>query len=141
MTATTVERDTPERDIGWSTLHEILGADSQVFLKGEMVAINASGLLVKATSTAGQIPCGRCEETYTTGTSNTRKIKFRSGIFKWANEGTAPVVQATVGRDCFVQDNQTVRVSDDTSSIAGKVYELDADGGVWVNQPFPIVLT
>lgn len=138
--ATSVERSTLEMAAPYQMCHEKLAADSQTFLKGCMVAINAAGLLVVASSTAGQIPCGRCEETYTTGSSNTKKIKFTSGIFKWDNLGGSPVVAATVGRDCFVQDNCTVRVDDDTSSIAGKVYQLDSDG-VWVSQPFPLVIT
>ncbi len=140
MAAITEQRDTLERQTGHSLVHELLGASSHTFIKGGMVAINATGLLVMASSTAGEIPCGRCEENIVTGAANTRKVKFKSGIFKWANEGTAPVVQASVGRDCFVQDNATVRVSDDTSSIAGKVYEVESDG-VWVSQPFPLVIT
>lgn len=138
MTATLVERDTQERDSTFGMLHEVLAADSQAFLKGELVSINASGKLVKATSTASETCAGRCEETVTTLTSNTRKVKFRSGIFKWANLGGAPVTQARVGLTCFIEDNQTVRIDDSTSSVAGRVYELDADGGVWVSTPFPL---
>jgi hypothetical protein len=140
MTAITEQRDTRERHVTYTNLWDHLAASSHTFIKGGMVAINATGLLVMASSTAGEIPCGRCEENVVTGAGNTRKVKFKSGVFKWANEGTAPVVQATVGRDCFVQDNATVRVSDDTSSVAGKVVELDTDG-VWVSQPFPLVIT
>lgn len=140
MAALTTQRDTPERDSSFGQLNEQLAGSSLTFFKGQMVAISAAGLLVPATAAAGIIPCGRCEENVTTGAGNTRKVKFRSGVFKWANLGGDLVTQALVGRDCSVQDDQTVRATAAGSSIAGKVYELDADG-VWVSQPFPLVIS
>lgn len=141
--AITAQRDTQERLVGWSTIHHIQGADSTTFIKGGMVAVNASGKLVMASSAAGLKIVGRCEEDYVTVASNTRKIKCKSGIFKWKNTGGAPVVQASLGlrTPIYIEDNETVRVSDDTSSPAGWAYEVESDG-VWVVQDFcnPVVV-
>jgi hypothetical protein len=131
--AITEQRDTQERLISFSEVHEILGASSTTFIKGGMVAINAAGLLVMASSATGLRAVGRCEENVVTGAGNTRLIKCKTGIFKWANAGAAPVVQASLATHCFIEDNETVRVSDDTSSFAGRVLEVVSDG-VWVAQ-------
>jgi hypothetical protein len=134
--ASTEQRDTQERMSPVSDVHELLAADSITFIKGCLVAKNASGLLVMASSTAGLIAMGRCEENVVTGIGNTRKVKFKTGTFKWNNAGANPVIQSGVGETCWIHDNDTVRQADDTSSQAGVVVELDTDG-VWVHTSHP----
>lgn len=136
--ATTTQRDTLERMNPGSNVYELLAADSQTFIKGIIVCKNASGLLVPASKATGLVAVGRCEENVTTGVSNTRKVKFKAGTFKWGNAAGNPVIQSGVGETCWIEDNETVRQNSDTASTsqAGVVEELDSDG-VWVNTVHP----
>jgi hypothetical protein len=131
--AVTTQRDTLERYNPESNIVEIQGTDSITFIKGAMAAVViATGKLTIGAVTAGLRGIGRLEENYVTGASNTRKIKVKTGTFKWKNSGASPVVQADLGKFVFIEDNETVKHTVGTAGIAGVVFELDADGGVWV---------
>lgn len=137
----TVQRDTLERCVGWSMTHDVLALSSTTFFKGQMVAISAAGLLIPAVnSVAANTTIGRCEENIVTGAGNTRKVKVRCSVFKWANKGGDLVTQALLYKDCFVEDDFTVKATVGTSATAGRVMEIEADG-VWVSQPFPLPIT
>jgi hypothetical protein len=131
--AVTSQRDTRERYNPESNIVEIQGADSTTFIKGALACRdNATGRLVMGTGgVATHVAVGRCEENFVTGAGNTRKIKVKTGTFKWANSGASPVVAANLGQHVFIEDNETVRRATATSSVAGVVFELDTDG-VWV---------
>jgi hypothetical protein len=61
--------------------------------------------------------------------------RVRRGIFKFANSSAGDAIaQANVGVDCYIVDDQTVALTSgpNTRSRAGKVTEIDADGGIWV---------
>lgn len=142
MAATTVDRDTKEMESPFAFYHSVLGTDSTQYLKGELVGIDLdTGKLVKAV--AGDLTIqviGRCEENYLTGSSNTRKIRVKSGIFNYASGATfEAIVVADRGQVCYVLDNQTVGLSGATgaNALAGRIYDVDSDG-VWVATHFPM---
>jgi hypothetical protein len=143
MAALTADRDTLELASSISQRHAQVGADSTQFYKGGIVVLDqADGKLKKAFVATTLVAIGRCEENVLTGTSNTRKINARSGIFKYANSASADLIALTdVGKDCYLVDDQTVAKTNGTStrSKAGKVYDVDADGSVWVEFTYGIV--
>jgi len=142
MAALTADRDTLEKAAPFSSLQAEVGASSTQFYKGGIVVLDqADGLLKKATTATGLIALGRCEENILTPASNTRKIKCRSGIFKYANSAAADLIAADdIGKDCYIVDDQTVALTSNTNarSRAGKVHSVDTDGGVYVAFTFPL---
>jgi hypothetical protein len=143
MAALDDNRDTKEMACPWAFRHEVLGGTSQDFFIGQLVAIDsADGRLYPAASGDLNLQvCGRCEEEYSTGASETtKKIKFKSGIFAYDSGGTFEAIAADDrGKVCYVVDDQTVGVSGATgaNAIAGRVYDVDSYG-VWVAIQFPL---
>jgi hypothetical protein len=122
--ALTDNRDTKERASPFAFIHEVVGIDSEEFYFGQLLQIElATGKVGPATagSASGKQICGRCEERVTTGTSNTRKIKFKSGIFYWSGTGL------TIGAVAYASDDSIVGATN-TNPIAGRVYDIDANG-------------
>lgn len=144
MAAATADRDTQEKIAAFSFDHGCLGTDSTQFYKGTQVGIDLStGRLVNAIAADLNVQVvGCCSENRLTlaGASNTKRVQFRSGIFNYAS-GTAgeAIVEADRGQVCYVLDNQTVGLDGNTAanSIAGRIYDVDADG-VWVATQFPL---
>jgi hypothetical protein len=60
-------------------------------------------------------------------------ITRRKQAFLWANDGADPVTQASIGKPCYVVDDQTVAATHNSNarSLAGTVLAVDASG-VWV---------
>jgi len=141
MAAITVDRDTPARDSSFGMEHGLIALSSHQFWKGGFVVLDqADGLLKKGTTATGLIAVGRCEETFLTGASNTRRVKARSGIFKWLNSAAGDaILDDDIGKDCFIVDDQTVALTSasSTRSRAGTIYGVDSDG-VWVATGFPL---
>lgn len=140
MAALTADRDTPELQSGWCSEHARIGVDNDEFYKGGIICLDAAGKFVPASTATGLIAIGRCEDRVTTGASNTKKIRARSGIFLYANSAAADeITAAEVGDDCYIVDDQTVAKTSGTNSrsVAGTVYDVDASG-VWVAFKFPL---
>ncbi len=137
MAALTANRDTPERASGHSKLFAEVGTDSTQYYKGGIVCVStATGKVVKGSTATTLVAIGRCEEEVLTGTSNTRMIKARIGIFKYSNSASADLIAADdIGKACYIVDDQTVALTDGTGtrSRAGIIDGVDADGGVWVS--------
>jgi hypothetical protein len=142
MAALTADRPlTTERQAPWSEIWNFLGLDSTQFYKGGIVCIDsADGKLKKgATSTTLRV-IGRCEENFLTGVSNTRRLRCKSGIFKYQNSSAGDLIAATeIGATVFIVDDQTVAKTNggSTRSAAGIVVDVDTDG-VWVAMKFPL---
>jgi hypothetical protein len=138
--ALAADRDTPEAQHPASMLHGFVGTDSTQYYKGGIVCIStATGKVVKGLTATTCVAIGRCEENVLTGTSNTRRIKAKSGIFRFANSAAADAIAADdIGKDCYIVDDETVALTDGTAtrSKAGTVYDVDASG-VWVHIQFP----
>lgn len=111
-------------------------AASAVIFAGAMVVANASGYAEPGSTAATLTYLGRAEESVdNTGGSNGDKTVSvrRKKAFKWANSGADPVTQASLGKNCYIVDDETVAATSDTGarSVAGVVVKVDSDG-VWV---------
>lgn len=140
MAALTADRDTQEKASTFGMEHNYVGTDSTQYYKGGIVCIlNTTGKVVKGATATTHVCIGRCEENVLTGTSNTRGIKIRSGIFKYvgATGGGDDIATDDIGKLCYIVDDQTVGLVSTSRSVAGTVYDVDADGGIWVAMKFP----
>jgi hypothetical protein len=112
-----------------------LKASTTIYI-GSMVAVDTNGLAVPASNTASYLVIGRADgDTVTSAASGDYFIRVNKGVHKWANSSGAPVVQATVGKNCLVEDDQTVTITASNNVVAGVVDSIDADGGIWVSTP------
>jgi hypothetical protein len=127
MANLTAARSTLRRLSFVDSEHSFLCTVGAVTFKGGMVALAATGLVVRG-GTAGSITLGRSLSTFAAATA-TDRCRFEYGIFKYVN-GVTAVTAAMKGNLCYVDDDQTVS-SDETKPVAGIVYDVDSDG-VWV---------
>jgi hypothetical protein len=141
--ALSAPRDTKEMASPLALRHQILGGTSQDFYVGQLVAIDpADGRLYPAVAAdTTLIVVGRCEETYSTGASETtKKIKCKSGIFAYASGTAGEAIAADDrGKVCYVLDDESVGISGNSAAnaVAGTVYDVDSYG-VWVATFFPV---
>ena len=125
MTALANDRDTasyvPQEVFSYKT------KGATTYYAGGLVNSDASGFLVKATDTASHKCVGRAEEAKTSiaGDGNDL-LRVGNGIFEFATSGGSAIVQADVGRLCYVLDDQTVVKTGGTSNavVAGKVVAI-----------------
>jgi hypothetical protein len=130
--ALTQDRNTPMRD---GELVSAPVAAVKIFA-GSLVAINAAGYATPGAVATTLKYFGRAEEQVdnSAGAAGDRSVLVRRGqAFKWLNHGADPVVQADLGANCYIVDDQTVAKTSGgaTRSVAGKVIQVDADG-IWV---------
>ena len=132
MTATSTNRNTLELD-GLAALPvELTVKNDEVLYAGIMLAVDATPEAVNAADTSGLKVVGRCPESLD-NKDDGMKINVEMGCFKWANDGSNPVVAGdTVA---YVKDNQTVCATAGSTNkvVAGLVIAVDTDG-VWVCQ-------
>jgi len=145
MTALAADRSTIEKHSPAAMQHEQGVAASAVIFNGALLVVDANGFIAPGTATTGLVAAGSALEGVDNsgGANGDLNVKFRSGIFKYVNDGATAVVQADVGSDCFILDDQTVSGDGTGRSRAGMVYKLDvaADvggAGVWVAIAFPL---
>lgn len=103
---------------------------------GALVAINSSGYATKGQAAVGMTYLGRAEEQVdnSAGNAGDKNILVRRGkAFKWKNSGTSAIVQADLGKICYIEDDQTVSKTDQagTLSAAGIIVGVESDG-IWV---------
>lgn len=102
---------------------------------GALVAANAAGYAVPGSTAATLTYLGRAEEqVINSGSAGDKSITVRRATpFKWKNSGADPVTQASLGKTCYIVDDETVAATSNSSarSAAGIVVGLDSDG-VWV---------
>ncbi|WP_323005435.1 hypothetical protein [Pseudorhodobacter sp.] len=132
MSALTKDRNTPKRDGDFKV--DGVAASTRIFT-GALLMRNAAGFLVKGATATGCTGVGRAEEAVdnTGGANGAAQVKYRPGIFLFANLGADLIDQADMGKLCYIVNDQTVAASDGTGtrSPAGFVEALD-DWGVWV---------
>jgi len=139
MTATTVSIATPEKGTGplARTLPPMPVLAATIILQGIMVGITAAGYLVPASADSSIRVIGRSEEYVdnSAGASGAKTCKVKRGVFGWQNSATTQALSDLhVGRPCYAVDNQTVALRNPTGDYpyAGRVYDVDADGLVYV---------
>jgi len=113
---------------------EVPVAANAVIYQGALVVLEGGYATAGKTAT-GLVAIGRAEETVdnTGGNAGAKAVRVRRGAFKFKNDATDPVGQASLGQTCYVVDDETVAATDGTGtrSPAGKVLGIEADG-VWV---------
>lgn len=131
--ALTQDRNTPYQD---GELITVSVAANAVIHAGAMVVANASGYAAPGSTATGLTYLGRAEEAVdnTGGANGALTVMVRrKKAFKFKNYGADPVTQASLGKVCYIVDDETVAATDGTGtrSAAGKVIGLDS-AGVWV---------
>ena len=134
MSALTGDRRTPERS---GDLREFPVAASTTLYAGAMAALNASGQMVPVSTATGLIAIGRCEARAdnSAGAAGDVTGKAKAGVFRFGNSAGADEIAADdIGKTCYGVDDQTVALTDGTStrSSVGKIFDVDAQG-VWVD--------
>ena len=133
--ALSADRKTPMRD--GETIRLSVAASTKMYAGG-MVAKNASGYTVPAADAAGLMVMGRAEEYVdnSSGANGDETILVRRNrAFKLTNSAGNPVTIAEIGKDVFIEDDETVSKEPGTNSIvAGKCIGVESDG-VWVFIP------
>lgn len=133
MAALTADRNTPKQTA------EQIGVPMATGVKifaGSMVAANASGFATPGATATTLTYLGRASETVdnTAGANGAKTVRVdRKEAYKFGNLAADLVVQADLGKTCYIVDDQTVAKTNGgaTRSAAGKVVGIDADG-VWV---------
>ena len=129
MSALTQDRDTIQK--AGSDLRKIpMAANVKVFAGG--IAVIDAGYVKPGVTGLNLIAVGRFEESVdnTGGAAGAKSALVRGGIFRVDNLAGDLIVQADLGKDCFVTDDQTVSKTNggSTKSVAGKVWDIDVDG-------------
>lgn len=111
-------------------------AAGAVIYAGALVVADANGYAAPGSTATGLTALGRSEQAVdNTGGSNGDKTVLvrRNKAFKFKNSGSDPVDQASLGKTCYIVDDETVAKTDGTGtrSAAGKVLGVESDG-VWV---------
>lgn len=125
------ERETRER----SGEVYVLGVAANVTLfQGALGCANASGHATPGAVATTLVALGRVEETVAGGSvAGVNNVRIKRGTFLFKNSVADPVTVASIGRDCFVVDDETVAATNGTNtrSKAGIVHDVDVSG-VWV---------
>ena len=108
-----------------------VAAGALIYL-GAQVAVNAAGYAIPATGAAGERHIGIAQHRVdnTEGSDGDVWIFVQKGVFELENSTTAPVAQAQVGTEVFVEDDQTIAA---TGTIAAGILDsIDDEGRPWV---------
>lgn len=104
---------------------------------GALVVANATGYAAPGSTATTLTYLGRAEEYVdnTGGADGAVTVRVRRGCaFYWKNSAGDAVTQASLGKPCYIVDDETVSKTNaggNTQSAAGTVIGVDA-GGVWV---------
>ena len=128
----TADRNTQMKD---GELIAVPIAAAKKIFAGSLVAANATGYATPGAVAATLTYLGRAEETVdNTGADGALSVLVRRGkAFKFANSAADAVTQASMGKVCYIEDDQTVSATSATGarSAAGIVIGVETDG-VWV---------
>ncbi len=109
-------------------------ADSQTFYQGSIVLKKSDGLAYVAvpyTTGSGQILGHALVALDTTIAANHGKsVIIQPGTFgEFDNSGTAAIAQADRGKECFAEDDNTISLTNQSSTLnsAGTIYCLSDD--------------
>lgn len=127
------DRNTPSQD---AEVISVPVAAGVTIFAGALVAANATGFGTPGAKATTLTYIGRAEEyaNNAAGANGAVTVRVRRRrAFYWANSATDLVTQASLGKPCYIVDDQTVSGTNgaNTQSAAGVVIGLDANG-VWV---------
>lgn len=131
--ALTADRNTPSR-AGEEVV--LPAAAAKKFFAGSLVARDASGNATPGAVATTLLGAGRCAEYVDNsgGLAGDKSVRIEKGVFRFGNSAAADeITRAEIGTDCYIVDDQTVAKTNGTNtrSVAGKIFDVDADG-VWV---------
>jgi hypothetical protein len=129
--ALTADRNTQFKD---GELISVPVAVGKKIFAGALVAANATGFATPGATATTLTYIGRSEQMVdnTAGADGAVSVMVRrKKAFKWKNSGSDAVVQADLGKTCYIEDDQTVSHTSTGKSAAGTVIEVDTDG-IWV---------
>lgn len=129
----TADRNTPKQA---ATQIPVPVAAATKIYAGSLVVANATGFAAPGSVATTLTYLGRAAETVdnTAGAAGAKTIRVdRKDAYKFANHAADLVVQADLGKTCYIVDDQTVAKTSGgaTRSAAGKVVGIESDG-VWV---------
>lgn len=129
----TADRNTQMKD---KELVPVLVAASTKVYAGGIACANATGFAVPGSAAATLTYLGRYDQTVdnTAGADGALTVLVRrQKAFKFGNYASDLVVQADIGKACYIYDDQQVAhtSSNNVRSVAGIVLGVDTDG-VWV---------
>lgn len=129
----TADRNTQMKD---GELIAVPVAAAMKIFAGSLVAANATGFATPGAVATTLTYLGRAEGAVdnTAGADGAVSVLVRRGkAFKFANSAADAVTQASLGKVCYIEDDQTVSATSNagTRSAAGNVVGVDTDG-VWV---------
>lgn len=126
MSALTASRMTPRR--AGSRLS--VTASAACYAGGMVALLTATGLAVPA----GTASSGRAVGMATVDAAADDEFDVEPGIFRFGNSASTDLIEkADIGATCYVVDDQTVALTNGSSTrqIAGAIVDVD-DAGVWV---------
>ena len=108
----------------------LLVKESTAIDEAKMVAIDSDGYAVEASKVTGLFVAGCCMEyaDNRNGKSGDVSVHVRRGCFVWNNDGS--IHKTDILKDCYVSDSNTVTISSEGSSVAGKIIGVEDDGVV-----------
>lgn len=133
MAALASDRNTVARS---ADIREVPVKAGVVIYAGAMVAIDATGFAVPASTSTTLKVIGRAEDRVdnSTGANGDVKVQVGAGVYRYANSSsTDALALIDLGASCYAVDDQTVAKTSatNTRSVAGVVFDVDALG-VWV---------
>lgn len=131
--ALAADRNTPMKD---GELIAVPVATNVKIYAGALVVADSGGYAAPGSVATTLTYLGRAEEQVdnTGGANGAKTVLVRRGTaFKFKNSGADAVTQASLGKVCYVVDDETVAATNggNTRSAAGTVLAVEADG-VWV---------
>jgi len=127
------DRDTKERNGSKLSLPV---AASVTCYAGGLAARDGNGRATPGATATTLRGVGRFAERVTNGsTAGAVNVEIEKGIFRFANSAdTDAISTANIGADCYIVDDQTVALTNGSSSrsVAGKIFDVDTSG-VWVD--------
>lgn len=103
-------------------------AAGETITEATMVGINAEGYAVTASKATGLAIAG-CAVRFTdnaSGSAGAVAVPVRRGAFVWNNDGS--IEETDILKDAYVSDEQTVTITAEGTSRAGKILAVDSDG-------------
>lgn len=131
--ALTADRNTPLKD--GELVVVPVAANAKIFA-GALVAANSTGFAAPGSVATTLTYLGRAEEFVdnTGGANGDKTVQVRRRkAFKFKNYATDLIVQADLGKVCYIVDDETVAKTNGgaTRSAAGAVIGIETDG-VWI---------
>lgn len=130
MSALTAGRNTPRRELGH--IQPVVHDGDTVYAGGMVTLLTADGTAVAAGTASAGAAVGVAEDTVKG--DGTATVRVRLGTFRFDNSTSTDAIAAkNVGAKCYIADDQTVALTDNSGArkVAGVIVDVD-DDGVWV---------